>query len=133
VKSLTPGQVMVKLNLINVIIKRQAFLDAVITEYNEKLGKANEKVQKAIDALNESIADAESWREAVFTDMEDYASERSEKWHESESGQKFLDWKETFEGEFQPVEIDLPDDVEMPDADDVAELLEQLTDSPEEL
>ncbi len=129
-RSLSAVQKNERLTLVKSLFQKRTALETAIEQFNVAMEAASAKVEQAVEAVNSAITDADSWREGVAAEMEDYASQRSERWQESEAGQNYLAWKEQFEVAFLAVEMTMPDPLEMPDADDVAELLEQLPDTP---
>lgn len=55
---------------------------------NAAISAMNEK----IEAYNEVLGDARDLKEEIVGTMNDYESERSDKWRESTKGAAFLDW-----------------------------------------
>ena len=82
-----------------------------------------------MEKLNGTIEAANEWRNNIHSEMENYYDERSEKWQEGDAGSAYSDWKDNYGNEFDAVEIELPDELEMPDVA-VVEALEELTDEP---
>jgi len=112
----------------------EADVEAAVDEYNAALALAWTEVEAALEKLYEARSDASSTISAFVQQMEDYASERSERWQEGEAGQTYETWKNSFE----EVTMDLEaDHVEIPVPLDVGDLLggyeamSGLSDSPE--
>jgi hypothetical protein len=82
----------------------------------------------AQDAYNEAVADANAWLGEIASEIDDYISERSEKWQDSERGQAYRAWHEVFTAELEDVELDEPDVLELETGDQVEAL-----DCPEEV
>ena len=57
----------------------------------------DDKVTPAIEAYNLAVADMETLRDEVVADMDNYIGERSDKWHESDAGSRYNDWKSEWE------------------------------------
>jgi hypothetical protein len=71
------------------------------------------QVTSAIGAYNDALANASTFRDEIVGDMELYADDRSEKWHESEAGETYQSWKGEWEGiDFS--ELDVPDTIDDP-------------------
>ena len=102
-------------------------LEKAVEAYNTAVSAAWQKVQEAIDGHNEVVSDANSWMEGAASEIEDYTSEKSEKWQEGEKAQAYAEWKSQFEDEqFEQVEWSEPDPLEMGDIDLLNEKLDQL-------
>jgi hypothetical protein len=112
----------------------EADVAAAVEEYNAALALAWTEVEVALEKLYEARGDASSVISSFVQQMEDYASERSERWQEGEAGQSYEAWKNSFE----EITMDLEaDPVEVPTPLDVGDWLEGyeamsgLSDSPE--
>lgn len=68
------------------------------------------EIEAASNALNDAISQFESFREDVRGDMESYASERSDRWRESDAGSAYDDWMAEWDEEVcdeaQPRELE---------------------------
>lgn len=88
---------------ISVIIAK---INAIITD------ELNPTIQEHNGILN----DADEWRNELVGKMDDYISERSEKWAEGDSGQNYENWK----GEWESLDltgIEEFDEIETPEID----------------
>lgn len=95
-------------------------IETAVEEANSKIGAANE----AIASYNESVAEAEALRDEVVAAIEEYTSERSEKWQEGDAAASYQEWS----GEWENVdfsELDPIEEIEAPDAS-IGEELEAL-------
>src|SRR5438067_11684451 len=101
-------------------------LNKIVDEFNEAMAAAWEKVETSLTAHNEAIADANSFKNEITQEMQDYFDGRSEKWQDGEKGQTYQSWKETWEEEFQEADLEKPDDLDVGELEDYAELIEQL-------
>jgi hypothetical protein len=89
-------------------------LENAFTEYNNKVADLFAPVQTAIDEYNAIIADAEGFRDDVISQIDDYMSERSEKWLEGERGQAYGEWKDSWDNlSFEEIPIEQPDDLDL--------------------
>jgi len=114
--------------------KREA-LDEALTKFNELVADAfsNEEtgLKAAIDSYNEELSAARSWAENIAGEIGDYYDGKSEKWQASDKGDAFSSWKDAFaELEAEDIDVDEPEPLEI-DAEDVAEMIEQLPEEPE--
>lgn len=99
-------------------------IDALVSELGDAkddviraIETANAEVAKAnaaIAAYNEILDSARELKEEVTGRMEDYVSERSEAWHDSDSGRAFAEWQSTW-NDFDADKVDEIDDIEEPD------------------
>jgi hypothetical protein len=104
-------------------------LETEIDAYNALMAETWERVESALLNLNQKIVEAEEWRGEIASEMQDYFDERSERWQEGDAGCAYQDWINEWEAELSEVELDAPEDVEMPD-DDAGCILENLTENP---
>lgn len=93
-----------------------------VKEKSEEISVIIVKINAIItDELNPTIRDhngilndADEWRNELVGKMDDYISERSEKWTEGDAGQNYETWKGEWEGiDFS--EIDEFDEIETPE------------------
>ncbi len=64
--------------------------------------------ESAREALNEMIVKANEWAEEVATEIDDYMSQRTDKWLDGERGQAYDEWKTAYQN-FSLDEIDEPE------------------------
>lgn len=109
-------------------------LSAAISAYNAQLDDAwGGALEPVIEAYNGAVADANQWKAGAAQSIQDYMDERSDKWQETVKGQQYAEWRDGFDDEFQTFDAERPEDIEIDepdgigfDAEDIAELLEQL-------
>ena len=82
-----------------------------------RLVEAHAALEAAVNAYNEIIDEATTWRDDICTAIDDYVDARSEKWAESDAAQSYDEWKSTFE------DLCL-DPVEAPEAVSLADISE---------
>lgn len=99
--------------------KQKQERDRLVSELSVK----REQLQEAVDDYNELLEAAREWRDDIVGLIEDYISERSDKWHESDAAQQTNDWLYRFS------ELNL-DDLDMDEIG--AEHADQIEDIPEE-
>lgn len=78
------------------------------------LTTAIETFNRKLDAHNEIINEASGWRDDLVSEIDEFVSNKSEKWQDGDKGQAVADWKNELEqldlGEIEHVEVpDLPD------------------------
>ena len=90
------------------------------------ISDAVEALREKVNAYNDVLAEAREFRDDMVGGMEDYMSERSEKWTEGDAGQAYAQWKD----EWEALELDDIDDPE--GHDDLAhrDLLENISLEP---
>jgi len=71
----------------------------VLQGYGQPLVEASER-------WNAALSDAESFRDELVAEMEDYEGDRAESWGESESGERFAAWKAAWEFDIECGEED---------------------------
>jgi len=94
------------------------------------MAEEQSNVKEKLDSLNAKIREAGEWAEGLFSDMQSYYDERSDKWQEGDAGQSYDAWKSEYESlDVDEVDIEFPEDLEVPGCD-VADNLESLPDEP---
>jgi hypothetical protein len=77
----------------------KAMADAV-NGFNEAMEEAWNDVETAIHTYESACEDAESFREKVHADMENYFNIRSDAWQTTEEGQLFSEWLDDWDAAF---------------------------------
>jgi hypothetical protein len=116
--------------------QRDSFV-ACLQEKSAEVAAIVEKINAIIaDELSPTIAeyngilnDADEWRNELVGRMEDYETERSEKWQEGEAGQSYTSWREAWE-QLDLSELPEIEEIEAPGID--TEELEQIASQPED-
>jgi hypothetical protein len=105
-------------------------LTVEVEKINNEIMEAQIRLTAAIEVYNERVDDARAFAEGVASEMDDYMSDRSDRWQESDAGSAYSAWKEEWENaDFSPLDMeDLPT-VEEPELT-AAETLEQLPEEP---
>jgi hypothetical protein len=122
-KKLSRQQVSERNDFAQTIDDKYAVLEAAVVEYNATMDAAKAKVEEALRNLNGSIDAAEQWRAAISEQQGSYYDDRSEKWQESDAGERYSMWKDSWneelqqldEIEFTPLETppcSIPDDID---------------------
>lgn len=119
---------------------------ARLAEYTASLTLLRSKIEDEINVLketafanlnaliasyNEELEGARGFVEDLSSAMESYSDERSEKWHDSDAGSAYSEWKDNFDSaeldEVSPYEPDLS---ELEGSFGHPEILEELPQSP---
>lgn len=74
--------------------KQEKERDALVARLNEQA----EAINAAITKYNETLAEAKEFAQGIVGEIEDYVSERSDAWHESDKASAVEDWKTAWEG-----------------------------------
>lgn len=77
-------------------------LVAAIEKFNEECETMFTDVEGAVEEYNEAVLETREWIEERASDFESYREGRSEKWQESEKGEAF----ETFIQSWQDIDLD---------------------------
>ena len=98
-------------------------LSAAVEEFNAERSDAWGGVDVVRDEVQGVIDDLESLREEVNSDQESYASEKSDKWQESDAGSLYREWADKwaelleidldpYSSEPDPLEVEQPEDMD---------------------
>jgi hypothetical protein len=88
-----------------------------------KLRDKQEDIESAIAAYNDVVEEARSFCDDVASSIDDYMSEKSEKWNESDKADKYNEWK----SEYEDFECDgLVEDQDFVSVDDFEMLSEEV-------
>lgn len=108
-RKLTKEQLEQRSKMIATLHERKAELEEAIGTFNSTMADAGAGVTDAVAALNEAIAEAESFRSDIHSAMEDYTNDKSDKWKESEAGERYQNWMDGWADSLYDVDIDLPE------------------------
>lgn len=100
---------------------------------HDRVQEANEAIQRlneAIQDYNATICDANEWAQQIVNQMEDFKDAKSEKWQDSDTGQQYDSWLQSWADNLN--EVDEVDDISAPDMD-AADELENRTIAPDEM
>jgi uncharacterized protein YukE len=121
-------------DLVDRLTGAERMLDEAITEFNEELKALKEdKLLPKIETYNQVLRDAREFAEDIASRLDDKISERSESWQESEKGEAAIAFKESWETigyELEEIDLELPEDIEMPELGH-AEVLQEAPTEPE--
>lgn len=89
-----------------------------------KLADERTTLEDAYTKVNEALTAATEWRDEIVNTMDEYASNRSDKWQESDAASSFEEWK----GEWENAELDNLDELEFPEIEIELPELEEIDD-----
>jgi hypothetical protein len=91
-----------------------AKLEESITAYNEAVKAAFGEVTDAQVAYNEAIVAANDFQEEIATVIDDYKSEKSDKWQESDKASEYDAWHDALEA-FDEIDLESAEELEVPE------------------
>jgi predicted nucleic acid-binding Zn-ribbon protein len=91
---------------------RQLDFEQALEQYNTAIHDAWASLSEEMTALNSAIAEANQWRADIHQAMEDFFSDESEKWQNSDKGAEYRDWQGEFECALDEVELEQPEDLD---------------------
>lgn len=104
--------------------KAEEDLVSAIEEYNQHRDEIVSVVEQALETYNDKLIAIKDVYEGIAEEARNYYDERSEKWQEGDAGTNYNEWVDALEAvEFDEVELDLPDELPMPDFVDLTEEL----------
>jgi hypothetical protein len=86
--------------------KMVASVEKFIEEANQQLSEARGKLEDEVTAYNELVSAADSLRDGVFNEYETEIDAKSDKWRDSDAGQKAREWLGHYEEQFEEVTLD---------------------------
>lgn len=108
-------------------------VNEAIEEFNEAAEKAFGAVASSVSEYNEALRAAVDFVEEVTSDAKCYFDERSEAWQEGEVGRQYQDWISEWENlNLEEMEVDQPDNLDEV-TDDLAQEIEDIAESPDEM
>jgi hypothetical protein len=110
--------------------KQAALLEKAVADLDAAVAAATPAIASAVVDYNAAREAAEAFVGEIAQEATEYHGERSEKWQESDAGQAYKSFADEWEGAyFEELEIELPEDLEVPELD-AADILEGLPEEP---
>lgn len=129
---LNKSQVQQRDVLVAALQDQQEEVELAINHFNEQMIELFAAVEEAIESYNGTVRDAAEYVSTIAQDAESAFDERSERWQESERGERFREWvDEWMNVVLDEVQIEQPEEVDVPDLC-AAETLENLPLEPGE-
>jgi 2-succinyl-5-enolpyruvyl-6-hydroxy-3-cyclohexene-1-carboxylate synthase len=94
-------------------------LEDAISAFNAEMLSLFENVQAATEEYNEVVDQANGWRDDIHNAQEAFFDEKSERWQEGDRGENYSSWAEEWDNALEQVEVDCPDEIPMPEMDQV--------------
>jgi uncharacterized protein YukE len=104
-------------------------LQNAINQFNEQMTAMFAPIEELQGRYNELIAEAQGFLETIHEQQEAYSEERSDSWHNGDSGQAYREWMGEWNLDLDEIEVITPNPIEDP-ALDTADLLRDLPDHP---
>ncbi len=120
-----------KYNLLSQLRDAERKVNDEIAKYNDKLVLLKLPVEVAIANMNEVVESINGFLEDLYTEVNNYYDERSEKWQESDVGQAYLEWRDKLQETLEDVSIELPERIDDLEYDPINDF-EEIPNSPEE-
>jgi hypothetical protein len=118
--------------LIGDLAKVETELANVIERCNGMLDDIRSEVGEVVEHYNALVEDARRLRDDAQAAVQGFLDQKSEKWKEGERGQLYATWVSNLESlDLADIEVDLPEEIERPSCDALAELEEQFWTLPE--
>ncbi len=128
---LNKSEVAQKAELMGQIADAKLALDTAIENYNSAVAGAKKTLLPAIETYNETLSAALEFTQDIAGQAQSDIGDKSERWQEGERGQAAVAWGEEWSNAtFDPIEVELPDDLEI-DIEDHADMLDCLPDEAE--
>ena len=128
-KNLTKEQSTRKTQIAQALAEVESDLQNAINQFNEQMIAAFAPIEELQGRYNELVAEANGFTETVREQQEAYSEERSDSWHNGDSGQAYRDWMGEWNLDLEEIEVITPDPIEDP-ALDTADLVRDLPEHP---
>jgi uncharacterized coiled-coil DUF342 family protein len=103
---------------IDKLIATSGELKTTIDEFNAAMAEPRAKLEAVQSTYNDELAEMREIYDQLHTEASEYQSERSEKWNESDAGQVYAQWVDSFEGISEisdDLAIEMPEPLDVPD------------------
>jgi chromosome segregation ATPase len=128
-KNLTKEQSSRKAQIAQAMTEVESDLQNAINQFNEQMTAMFAPIEELQGRYNELIAEAQGFLETIHEQQEAYSEERSDSWHNGDSGQAYREWMGEWNLDLDEIEVITPNPIEDP-ALDTADLLRDLPDHP---
>jgi cysteinyl-tRNA synthetase len=128
-KNLTKEQSSRKAQIAQAMTEVESDLQNAINQFNEQMTAMFAPIEELQGRYNELIAEAQGFIETIHEQQEAYSEERSDSWHNGDSGQAYREWMGEWNLDLDEIEVITPNPIEDP-ALDTADLLRDLPDHP---
>lgn len=128
-KNLTKEQSKQKARIAQELTEVGTDLQNAVNQFNDQMIAAFVLIEELQGRYNELIAEANGFTETVHEQQEAYMEDRSDSWHDGDTGQAYRDWAGEWTLNLEEVEINAPIGVDEPTLED-ADTLRCLPDHP---
>ena len=126
---LTKEQIKRREELAETIRKHKDTLNEAIDSFNGAIQTAWAEVNYALGDYNTAVNEANDFQQEIASEIDNFISDKSEKWQEGERGEAYTAWKEIWEEELETFDLDQPDGLDELD-EDVADALDERAEAP---
>lgn len=93
-------------------------LEHAITNFNAAMLAAQAPVNAAVKEYNEAVDNAKGFCDDIYTALDSYFSERSDRWVESDAGQNYACWSSDWQDiGMDEIEVEFPMEMDTPELD----------------
>lgn len=125
-KKLSKSQQVKHGEIVSLLTTARDDLVNAVSNFNEKVEALYaEIVAPKVAEVNSAAEQANEFVQEIHGEQEEYASDRSEKWTDSDAGSAYSDWMTEWEVEIETIELEEPTPYEEPTLDGLDEF-EQL-------
>ncbi len=96
-KKLSKEQLQEKTELSEKMRKALDALNEKIESANDKIRQINSDIGELYNTYQEACTEAQEFAQMIYKDMDEYYSNKSEKWQESEAGGNYDEWRNQWE------------------------------------
>lgn len=128
-KKLKPDQITTKKSTAEVMGVIANRIKQEIEQTNAFLAGARERIESLVEDYNNHVEDANAFLESIHEEQEAYMSERSESWSATGSGEAYQGWADEWQLSLEPIEVEVPEEVEGPSFDDL-DIFRELPEAP---
>ena len=126
---LTKEQIKRREELAAAIRKQKDVLNEAICDFNDAILAASSEVTGALADYNDAVKAANAFQQDIASEIDNFISDKSEKWQEGERGEAYTAWKEIWEEELETFDVDLPNNLDELE-EDVADALDERAETP---
>ena len=103
-------------------------LNAAIVNFNAEVEALHEHLAPKVADVNAIIVEVNEFVEEIHSEQENYSNDRTESWHDGDTGSAYADWMATWELEIDDLKLEKPtpfDEVEI-DVDEFENLEQEV-------
>lgn len=112
-KRLSKTQIKEKANFISALTEAKEKLDKAIEDYNSAIDREYMKVDAAIAAFNSEVGAFNEWRDGLHDEMQNFYDDRTDTWRDGDAGQSYSEWMDQWNAEWAEIDQAEPDKLEV--------------------